>query len=245
MKAFVLALLLARPARADVVVLAASSLTESLQAAGAAWTAAGHPKVAFSFDASSRLAKQIEAKAPADLFFAADTEWMDYVAQKGLVDAATRTNLLGNALVVVVPAASTFTVASVADLAEPDVKHLALAGESVPAGKYARAALASLGGWEPVKDRVVNGENVRAVLSWVASREAEAGFVYLTDAKVEAGVKVAWTVPAGSHPPIVYAAAVLQDAAHAREAAEFLAYCRSPEGMAIFLGRGFTAPPTK
>ena len=243
---FALAFVLALPARAadpEITVLAASSLTESLQAVGAKWTAAGHPKVTFSFDASSRLAKQIEASSPADLFFSADTDWMDYLDRRALIDKTTRVNLLGNALVVVVPVASTNTFGSVKHLSRPEVKHLALAAETVPAGKYARAALTSAGAWEPVKDRVVNGENVRTVLGWVASNEAEAGLVYATDAKVEPKVKVALIVPAASYPPIVYPAAVVKNAAHAKEAAEFLAYCKSAEGMAVFLAAGFTQPP--
>ena len=243
---FALGFLLALPARAadaEITVLAASSLTESLQAVGAKWTAAGHPKVTFSFDASSRLAKQIEAASPADLFFSADSDWMDYLDERSLIDEATRVNLLGNALVVVVSAASTVTFGSVKNLARPEVKHLALAAETVPAGKYARAALTSAGAWEPLKDRVVNGENVRTVLGWVAGNEAEAGFVYATDAKVEPKVRVAFIVPAASYPPIVYPAAVVKNAAQAKEAAEFLAYCKSPEGIAVFVAAGFTPPP--
>jgi molybdenum ABC transporter molybdate-binding protein len=99
-----------------------------------------------------------------------------------------------------VPATSTATFGSVKHLSRPEVKHLALAAETVPAGKYARAALTSAGAWEAVKDRVVNGENVRTVLGWVASKEADAGFVYATDAKIEPKVKVALTVPAASYP---------------------------------------------
>jgi molybdate transport system substrate-binding protein len=244
---FALGFALALPARAgdtEITVLAASSLTESLQAVGASWTAAGHPKVTFSFDASSRLAKQIEAAAPADLFFSADTDWMDYLAQRGLIDEPTRVNVLGNSLVVVVPAASTATFGSVKNLSRPEVTHLALAAETVPAGKYARAALTSAGIWEAVNNRVVNGENVRTVLGWVASNEAEAGFVYATDAKIEPKVKVALIVPVASYPPIVYPAAIVKSAAHARDATEFLAYCKSAEGMEVFLAAGFT-PPAK
>ena len=243
---FALSFVLTLPARAadtEITVLAAASLTESLQAVGAKWTAAGHPKVTFSFDASSRLAKQIEAASPTDLFFSADADWMEYLDQRGLIDEPTRVNLLGNALVVVVPVASTATFGSVKHLSRPEVKHVALAAETVPAGKYARAALTSAGAWEGVKDRVVNGENVRTVLGWVAGNEADVGFVYATDAKVESKVKVAFIVPATSYPPIVYPAAVVKNAAHAKESAEFLAYCRSTEGMAVFLAAGFTPPP--
>lgn len=236
-----------RPAAADdatVVVLAASSLTESLQTVATAWTAKGHPNVTFSFDASSRLAKQVEAGVPADAFLSADADWMDYVAARGLIREPTRVNLLGNALVAVLPTASTLPVASAADLGRPEIKHLALAGENVPAGKYGRASLTNLGAWDAVKDRVVSGDNVRTVLGWVATGEADAGLVYATDARVEPKVKVALTLPATSHPTIVYPAAVLTNATHAREAAEFLTFCRSPEGMAVFTSAGFTAAPS-
>lgn len=230
-------------AEPGLTVLAASSLTESLQQVGDAWAAAGHPTVTFSFDASSRLAKQLEAGAPADLFFSADQEWMDHAAARGLVDPTTRVDLLGNALVVVVPAASTLSVTAAGDLARPEVTHLALAGESVPAGRYARAALGALGGWDAVKDRVVSGDSVRTTLAWVAGGEAEAGIVYATDARIEPRVKGVWTVPASAHPPIVYPAADVRSSTQAAEAAAFLAFCRSESGMGVFRRAGFGPPP--
>lgn len=224
------------------VVLAAASLTEALQAAGAAWAAKGHPAPTFSFDASSKLAKQVEAGAPADLYLSADAAWMDYLDQRGLVDHATRVDLLGNRLVVVVPASSPLSLTSAQGLATPAVRRLALAGENVPAGSYGRAALRNLGAWDAVKDRVVSGDNVRTVLGWVAAGEADAGLVYATDAKVEPRVKVALGLPDGSHAPIVYPAAVVKGAAHAKEASDFLAFCRSAEGMAVFTAAGFRPP---
>lgn len=232
-----------RPAAAEdpsIVVLAASSLTESLQKVAAAWTAKGHPKVTFSFDASSRLAKQVEAGAPADAFFSADNDWMDHLDGKGLIDSSTRGNLLGNTLVAVVPIGSGVPVAAAADLARPEIHHIALAGETVPAGKYARSALTALGVFENVKDRIVSGDNVRTALSWVAAGDAEAGIVYATDARVEPRVRVAFTFPTSSHPAIVYPVAAVKNAAHAKDAADFLAYCRSAEGMAVFVAAGFT-----
>lgn len=237
-----LVLLAALPARAraadEIVVLAAASLTESLSKVATAWTAKGNPRVVLSFDASSRLAKQVEAGAPADAFFAADAEWMDWLAARGLLDGATRRDLLGNTLVVVVPAGATLGIAAPADLAR--VAHLGLAGESVPAGKYARAALRKLGAWDAVAKNVVNGDNVRTVLGWVAKGEADAGVVYATDAKVEPKVRVAYAFPAGSHAPIVYPAAVTKGAANPKAAVDFLAYCASAEGMAVFAAAGFT-----
>lgn len=226
-------LLLVAAAHADVVVLAASSLTESLQKVAAAWTAQGHPAVTFSFDASSKLARQIEAGAPADLYISADSEWMDYLDQRGRI--TSRVNLVGNSLVAIVPKGTS----SSPDLTRPEIKHLALAAETVPAGKYARASLLSLGTWDAVKDRVVSGDNVRTVLGWVATGEAEAGIVYATDALVEPRVSTVYTFPAATHPPIVYPAAVVKDAAHAEDAAAFLAYCRSTAALAIFYAAGF------
>jgi molybdate transport system substrate-binding protein len=223
-----------------ITVLAASSLTESLQAAGSAWSAKGHPAVSFSFDASSRLAKQIESGSPADAFFSADEDWMNELATKGLIDASTRADLVGNALVVAVPAGNPLAIHAATDLSGVGVKHLALAGESVPAGKYGRAALTTLHVWDAVNERVVNGDNVRAVLAWVASGEAEAGIVYATDAKVEPKVTVAFTFPPTSHPAIVYPAAVLKNAPHAADAKSFVAFCQSSEGLAIFEKAGFT-----
>ncbi len=234
------------PARADdpgLTVLAASSLTEALQKVATGWTAKGHPKVTFSFDGSSRLARQIEAGAPADAYFSADSDWMDDVAQRGLIDPGTRVNLVGNTLVAVVPAASTLIVAAASDLDRPEVKHLALAGEAVPAGKYGRAALTSLGALDAVNGRIVNGDNVRTVLGWVASGEADAGIVYLTDATIEPKVRVAFTFPASSYPTIVYPAAVLKTSTHAKDAADFLTYCKSADGMAVFAAAGFTVAP--
>ena len=234
-----------RPAHAaePIVVLAASSLTESLQKVADAWTAQGHPAVSLSFDASSKLARQIEAGAPVDAFFSADAAWMDELAGKGLVTASTRVNLLGNTLVTVVPVAGRLSILTAADLTRPELLHLALAGESVPAGKYGRAALTNLGVWSGVEARVVNGDNVRAVLAWVAAGEADAGIVYATDARVEPRVRVAFTFPTTSHPAIVYPAAVVTGGAHAEDAKAFLTYCASPEGMAVFTAAGFTPAP--
>ena len=245
--AALIALVIGAPTEAagadSLTVLAASSLTDALSRAGAAWTAKGHAEISFSFDGSSRLAKQVEAGIPADAFFSADRDWMDYLQERGLVEASTRVDLLGNTLVLVEPAAMPASVREPSDLLRPALVHLALAGESVPAGKYGRAALRAAGVWEAVEARVVQGDNVRTVLSWVASGNAEAGVVYATDAKVEPKVRVAFTFPPSSHPPIVYPAAVLKGAQNAQAAADFLAFCRSPEGMAIFTAAGFVAAP--
>ena len=225
--------------------LAAASLTDVLPKVAAAWSARGGAAVSFSFESSSRLARRAAAGAPGDLFFSADAEWMDDLQARSLLVAATRVDLLGNDLVVVTPAARASVIRAPGDLARPEVAHVALAGESVPAGKYARAALRSLGVWEAVKGRVVTGDDVRTTLAWVARGEADAGLVFATDARVEPRVRVALTLPPSSHPPIVYPAAVLASSAHREEAARFLAFCQSAEARALFEQAGFKplAPP--
>lgn len=236
-------ILLASLAHADeITVSAAVSLTEALQEVARQWTAAGHPSVVFAFDASSRLAKQIEAGAPADVFVSADEAWMDYLGERSLIDRATRADLVGNTLVAVVPAGSSLKIGSARDLLAPQVHHVALAADSVPAGAYARAALTHDGVWDALQPKIVSGDNVRTALAWVAGGEADAGFVYATDAKVEPRVKVAWTVPAGAHPRIVYPAAVVAGSAHAADAAAFLAWCRGPEAAKVFAAAGFARP---
>ncbi len=223
-----------------ITVLAAASLTDVLPKVGDAWHAQGNPAVKFSFDASSRLAKQVESGLSADLFVSADLDWMEYLDQRKLVAPGTQVLLLGNRLVIVIPGTSTLSFADARPLASSAVQHLALAGEAVPAGKYGRAALTSAGILQTVEPKIVSGDNVRTVLAWVAGGEADAGIVYATDAKAEPRVKLAYTFPVTSHPPIVYPAAVLNGAADAKAAREFLGFCKSPTARALFEAAGFT-----
>ena len=219
-------------------VLAAASLSEVLPAVARAWREEGGAEVRFTFDGTSRLAAQLAAAAPADLFFSADTRWMDDVAARGLVRPTSRTDLLGNRLVVVVPAAASARPSSPAELATLDGR-LALAGENVPAGRYAREALAHAGVWDSLAPRIVGGDNVRTVLAWVARAEAAAGVVYATDARVEPRVAVAFTFAEGSHPPVVYPAAITTSSTQAEAAGRLLAYCSGP-GRVVFEAAGFT-----
>ena len=232
---------------ADVTVFAAASLTNVLQDIGKSYEAKTHNHIEFSFAASSALAKQIEASSGADIFMSADTEWMDYLDKKGLIDHSTRRNLLGNALVLIAPAASTEAI-SIADhfplLAALNGGRLSIAEpDSVPAGKYGRSALIALGVWDTVKDHLVSAENVRVALAYVARKEAPLGIVYKTDALAEPKVKIAGTFPENSHQPIVYPAALTKDAKP--EAKDFLAYLSSPEAHAVFDKAGFTVLGTQ
>ncbi|MEZ5318956.1 MAG: molybdate ABC transporter substrate-binding protein [Vicinamibacterales bacterium] len=197
-----------------------------------------------SYAASSALARQIEAGAPADLYISADEAWMDDVAAKGGIRTDSRLDLLGNALVLVAPASApvTLAVAPGFDLAGAlDGGRLAVADpDVVPAGKYAKAALQSLGVWDSVADRLAPAEDVRAALLLVSRAEAPLGIVYRTDAAADPGVVVVDDFPAGSHPPIVYPAALTTNAAP--DAARVLDCLRTPPARRIFDRWGFTDP---
>ncbi len=239
-----LALLLgAAPAPQAPLVLAAASLQESMSAAADAWAARGHPRPVVSFAASSALARQAMAGAPADLFVSADEEWMDAVAKAGLVRAGTRADFLGNRLVLVAPNTSRAQVrlARGVDLARVlGNGRLAMADpDSVPAGKYGRTALESLNAWRGVEGKVARAENVRAALALVERGVAPLGIVYATDARASKGVRVVAVFPAASHPPIRYPLAILKQSRSA-DAAGFRAFLLSPRGRAIFVRYGFS-----
>lgn len=225
------------------LVLAAASLQEGLTDAAAAWTARHHAAPVLSFAASSALARQIESGAPADLFLSADEEWMDYVAQRGRLRPGTRVSFLANRLVLVAPVGSALHLSirpGFAALARAlGTGRLAMADpESVPAGKYGKAALSRLGVWSGIEPRVVRAENVRAALALVERGEVPLGIVYATDARASARVRIVGTFPASSHPPITYPVAVLA-AATSPDAEGFRRFLLSPAGKAIFARRGF------
>jgi molybdate transport system substrate-binding protein len=240
-----LALFLPLPAAAQgapVTVFAAASLTDSLKQAADAYKARTGTTVTLSFGASSTLARQIEQGAGADLFFSADTDWMDYLEKAGQIAPGTRKDLLGNQLVLVgaSDAKARLRVAPGFDLAGAlGSGKLAMADPgSVPAGRYGKAALMALGVWDSVAPKVVQAENVRVALEYVARGEAPYGIVYATDAKV-APVKVVGTFPENSHPPIVYPVALTRNAAPAARA--FLTFLEGAEARAIFVKAGFTS----
>ena len=227
---------------AGITVFAAASLKESLDEAAATYQKQTGVPVRVSYAASSALARQIEQGAPADVFFSADLEWMDYLQQRGKLDAATRRSLLGNQLVLVAPKSSKVRV----DLKHP-ATFLATLGngrlavgqtQTVPAGKYAKASLESLSLWNGVKARLAESESVRAALMLVARGETPLGIVYASDAKAEPAVRVVATFPEDSHPPIVYPVAALRGPRSAR-AAQFVQWLASPAADALFIRRGF------
>ncbi len=230
-------------ARAEAItVFAAASLKNALDAVSAAWTTASGNTATISYAASSALAKQIEAGAPAEVFVSADLDWMAYLTERKLIRDGSEVRLLGNEIVLVTPAESPLADAG---SAIPDIVgrlgdgHLAMANvDAVPAGKYGKAALESLGLWSSVEGRVAQADNVRAALALVSTGEAPLGVVYATDAVADPKVKVLATFPADSHPPIVYPAALTKDASPA--AADFLAFLQTRTAADLYEAQGFT-----
>lgn len=234
-------------ARADepgVLVFAAASLKNALDDVIAAYGKETGTKVTASYAASSALAKQIEQGAPAQLFISADLDWMDYLQQRDLIAADTRRNLLGNSLVLVAPKDSQLGEVSMApgfDLARllGDGRLAVGNVQSVPAGKYAQAALQKLGAWAGVEGKLAQSENVRAALALVAHGEAPLGIVYKTDAASDPTVRIIGTFPADSHPPIIYPAAVTKVGA-GTNAIAFLKYLSSGAAKSACEKQGFT-----
>lgn len=236
---------LASPAVAQekTTVFAAASMKNALDAANAAWTKETGKQTAVSYAASSALAKQIESGAPADVFISADLAWMDYVAEKKLIKADTRSNLLGNRIVLVAPKdkATPVEIKQGFDLSAlvGDGKLAMGAVESVPAGKYGKAALEKLGAWAAVESKVAGAESVRAALALVSRGEAPYGIVYQTDAAADPGVAIVGTFPEDSHPPIIYPVAVLSES-NSTDAAAYLDYLKSAKAAPFFEKEGFT-----
>ncbi|MFT4027990.1 MAG: molybdate ABC transporter substrate-binding protein [Novosphingobium sp.] len=224
------------------VVLAAASLQESLTAAAERWAAKGHPRPVVSFAASSALARQVESGAPADIFVSADEEWMNYLAQRRLIQPRSRVSFLTNSLVLVAPAASRVRIAIGPRMPLARTLgsgRLAMADPmSVPAGKYGKEALTRLGVWPGVEAKVASAENVRAALQLVNRGEAPLGIVYATDARAAPGVRVVGAFPASSHAPITYPVATLASSRNP-EGEGFRRFLVSAEGKGIFRRFGF------
>jgi molybdate transport system substrate-binding protein len=226
----------------DLVVFAAASLKNALDNINAQWKKETGKSARISYASSPALAKQIESGAPAQLFISADIPWMDYVEKKDLIKKETRSDLLGNRIVLIAPKDKAKAV-----VIEPGFDIAKLIGDgrlamadvaSVPAGKYGKASLEKLGVWDKVSGKLAQAENVRAALLLVSRGEAPVGIVYATDAASDKGVTIIGTFPENTHPPIVYPIALLKNAG--ADAAEFLAYIRSAKAGSLFEAEGFT-----
>jgi len=239
------ALLLLPPAVAadEVLVFAAASLTDVLQELGTAYERSAHDHVTFNFGASSDLARQITAGAPADVFFSADVARMEELEKASLVERTERRNVLSNTLVIVTPADAKTVLSQPADL--KGVEHIALANpDSVPAGVYAKSYLESLGLWDALEAKVVPTLDVRAALAAVEGGHADAGIVYATDAATSKKVRVAVRIPREQGPAIIYTLAPLKRSTKAatRPLVRFLA---SQEAASTYTRYGFIVLPAE
>jgi molybdate transport system substrate-binding protein len=227
----------------DVLVFAAASLKDALDDVNAQYQQQQNRRAVISYAASNTLARQIEAAAPADIFISADLDWMDYLAQRNLIRPNTRSNLLGNRIVLVAPASSTINVTIAPNFPIAQLlgdRRLAMADvASVPAGRYGKAALEALGVWGSVENRIAQAENVRAALLLVSRGEAALGIVYQTDAAADRNVRVVGTFPENTHPPIIYPIALTASSTNP-DAQAFLDYIRSPAARPLFERQGFS-----
>jgi molybdate transport system substrate-binding protein len=228
----------------ELLVFAAASLTDVLGDLSTNWQKSGGVPVKLSFAASAVLARQIEAGGRADVFISADQQWMDYLQARGLIEQPTRRNLVGNRLVLIAPADSRI---------ELEIKPRfplvgALGGgrlatgdpDTVPAGRYARSALTSLGLWDEIENRLVRADNVRGAMMFVARGEVPLGIVYATDALADRKVRIVDTFPANTHSPIIYPGAAVKGARG--EAKSFVEFLGGGDARDTWKKYGFVEP---
>lgn len=226
----------------QLIVSAAASLTDALKELAPLYRQArSNVTIRYNFASSGALQQQIENGAPADVFIAAAAKQMDALQQKNLLVAGTRRNLLTNRLVLVVPNHAS-RVTNLRSLTDGQVKRIAIGDpRSVPAGQYAEEALTKAGLWNQLKPKYVLASNVRQVLQFVAAGNADAGLVYLTDAKTTNQVKIAQTIPSGLHSPIIYPIAVLKNSRNPTASRDFAQFLFSRTARKVFEKYGFTA----
>ena len=241
LRVLVLGLTLIFPGRAlsaDVMVFAAASLTDALREIQVGYEKSSNDRLVLNLGASSDLARQIKAGAPADVFFSADLAQMEGLEKEGLVRREDRVDVLSNKLVAIVPTASKLTINAARDLLA--VKHFALANpDAVPVGVYAKKYFESIGMWEELQSRVVPTPDVRASLAAVEAGHADAGMVYRTDAVISKRVRIVFEVPRDKGPSIVYPLAPVAASKQKDAAAAVARYLAGPEAMAVYERFGF------
>lgn len=230
-----------------ITVFAAASLTDALKAVDAEYSKETGVSIAVSFASSSTLARQIEAGAPAQVFISADTQWMEYLAGKGLIEPATRANLLGNKLALIAPKDSKIGPLAInaqlnwQRLLGPDGRLAVGDPAHVPAGIYAKEALTYFGVWSTLSPRLARAEDVRAALALVERGEAPLGIVYVTDARISDAVKIVGVFPENSHSPIIYPVAATKGAASPGVIA-YVHFLEGPTARNLFRTYGFATP---
>ena len=223
-----------------ILVFAAASMKDAVESIAERYSAETGTPVVVSLAGSGTLARQIEAGAPAEIYVAANPAWMDYLAERGLVDEGSRDVLAGNALVVVRRGGGEGAQA---------MPHILLGADRfamgdpihVPAGIYAKQALEALGLWDRVGAKAVLGENVRVALAMAARGDVDGAIVYASDATMRDDLEIAYEFPAASHLPILYPVALTQHASD--EARAFLAYLLDRAREGALMPFGFTRPP--
>ncbi|MGO4544623.1 molybdate ABC transporter substrate-binding protein [Paenibacillus sp. 2TAB23] len=228
----------------ELIISAAASMKDALTEIQKTYEEI-HPniKLNFNFGASGALQQQIEQGAPADLFFSAAVKNMTALVDKQLMDATKQVNLLNNELVVVVPADAGATIENVNGLSQSNVKTVAIGiPESVPAGNYAKEALTKAKLWDALQPKTVQGKDVRQVLQYVETGNADAGFVYKTDALTSDKVKIAFSVDKETYQTIQYPIGIVKATKHSQEAEQFYLYLQTQEALDIFVTFGFTIP---
>ncbi|MGE6574442.1 molybdate ABC transporter substrate-binding protein [Paenibacillus xylanexedens] len=228
----------------DLTISAAASLTDAMKEIETNYELANpYIELNFNFGASGALQQQIEQGAPADVFVSAATKNMNALVDENLIASGDQKNLLQNSLVAIVPADGTNTVASETDLTSDSIKTVAIGiPESVPAGTYAKEALTNAKLWDELESKLVQGKDVRQVLQYVETGNADAGFVYKTDALTSDQVKIAFEVDENNYTPANYPIGIIEGTKHRTEAEQFYAYLQTPEVLDIFAKYGFTIP---
>lgn len=228
----------------ELTISAAASLTDALEEIKTLYESNNSGiKLSFNFGASGALQQQIEQGAPADLFISAASKNMKALVEKELVDPGQQKNLLQNELVVVVPAGSSLGIASLEDLTKEDVKHVAIGiPESVPAGNYAKEALSNAKLWDALQAKSVQAKDVRQVLQYTETGNADAGFVYKTDALTSDSVKIAFAVDQAAYSAIEYPVGIVKATEHGAEAEQLYTFLQSQEALDIFVKYGFSVP---
>ncbi|WP_261302989.1 molybdate ABC transporter substrate-binding protein [Paenibacillus andongensis] len=230
--------------KVELTISAAASLTDAFKEIQTNYENKNKQiKLNFNFGASGALQQQIEQGAPADLFFSAATKNMKTLVDKQLIEPSQQKNMLINELVLVVPADGKVTVQKVEDLTNETIKHLAVGEpQTVPAGSYAKEALTNAKLWDTLQAKIVQGKDVRQVLTYVESGNAEAGFVYKTDALTSKNVKAVFSVDPKTYTPIEYPAGIVKATKHSKETTDFYTYLQSKEAQDVFVKYGFTIP---
>jgi molybdate transport system substrate-binding protein len=230
----------AKEERVPLMISAAMSLGDALHEIKEIYEEEHLVDLTFNLGGSGSLAQQIQQGAPADIFLSANQEWMNRLEREGLIQTETRADIIENQLVLIAATSSPLEYTSFTEISASDVGRIAIGNpESVPAGKYAKDALISLEKWNELEDQLLLAKDVRQVLTYVETENADIGFAYESDAMTTDLVKIVATSDTDLHEPIVYPGAVIANTTHEKEAADFLAFLETNQAQEVFKKYGF------